>query len=288
VGRHELRVPDGGLADFARGLRELRRRAGNPSYQELAAESGYPAATLAAAAAGDQLPSLTVTLAYVSACGGDVSAWSERWRALSEGEPITRTWRWSPRVVLITTGLAVIVGAGVYLANREPSVPEHSPVAWTPPPPEYVAVTGPGCRMDFTRHTDLTNERGHDGWREGRGGSWTGDGCDGRFLYSEAGRPRNTFQWRFVLGGPADRRCTVEVFVPDSPAAATLVSYDIADRFEHAGEGVGRFSVDQAADRGKWVSAAAFPLGTAEVVIRTGAERGPVIAGPVRLSCSRA
>ncbi|GAB3453338.1 hypothetical protein GCM10027436_53950 [Actinophytocola sediminis] len=51
----------------------------------------YSAAALSEAANGRRLPSLAVTLAYVSACDGDTAAWEERWREIaaemSAGEP---------------------------------------------------------------------------------------------------------------------------------------------------------------------------------------------------------
>lgn len=68
------------IALFAAELRELRRRAGNPGYRELAARSGYSAATLSIAAAGRRLPTLPVTTAFVQACGGGAEAWERRWR----------------------------------------------------------------------------------------------------------------------------------------------------------------------------------------------------------------
>ncbi|HEV2778487.1 MAG TPA: hypothetical protein VGX25_03720 [Actinophytocola sp.] len=290
MGQHELRVPGGGLGDFARGLRELRRRAGNPSFAALAGETGYSAAILAAAVVGDQLPPLTVTLAYVSACGGDVADWADRWRALSEGRPVARPRRRRPRLVLVATGLVVLAGAGVILVKGTPSVPQHHPVAWTPAPttiptgrpPEFLATAGPGCGMDFTRQTRIVDAPGDDGWRAARDGASAVAGCDDRVLYSS--HPQNSFQWRFMLDGRAARRCAVDVFVPNSPDASGLVWYDVADRFEHPGDGVGRFSVDQPANRGRWVDAVAVEVGSAEVMIQM---TGSGAAGPMRLSCSR-
>lgn len=45
----------------------------------MAAKAYFSAATLAQAAAGDRMPSLAVTLAYVGACGGDREEWERRW-----------------------------------------------------------------------------------------------------------------------------------------------------------------------------------------------------------------
>ena len=80
------------VADFAAQLRELRERAGRPSYRRLAQLAHYSHTALSQAAAGHSLPSLAVTQAFVRACGADVEEWSARWRevgqvARSPGEP---------------------------------------------------------------------------------------------------------------------------------------------------------------------------------------------------------
>ncbi|MFH8223590.1 AAA family ATPase [Streptomyces sp. NPDC018057] len=73
---------DGGpLVRLAEALRELRTEAGRPTYRELARLAGFSSSTLSAAAAGRQLPSLTVLLAFVRACGAEPGPWEERWRA---------------------------------------------------------------------------------------------------------------------------------------------------------------------------------------------------------------
>lgn len=61
----------------------VRRRAGSPSYRQLARRAHYSATALSEAAAGERLPSLAVTLAYVAACGGDRREWENRWRVLA-------------------------------------------------------------------------------------------------------------------------------------------------------------------------------------------------------------
>ncbi|MGW5675439.1 nSTAND1 domain-containing NTPase [Streptomyces sp. NPDC003860] len=73
----------GPVEAFACDLRELRAAAGGPTYREMARRAGYSASALAAAAAGDQLPSLPVTLAYAEVCAGDSDEWESRWRAAS-------------------------------------------------------------------------------------------------------------------------------------------------------------------------------------------------------------
>lgn len=71
------------LQAFAHDLREVRRAAGNPQYRALAKAAGYSPSALSAAAGGVTLPSLAVTLAYVGACGGDMTAWQTRWESLA-------------------------------------------------------------------------------------------------------------------------------------------------------------------------------------------------------------
>ncbi|QDO46972.1 helix-turn-helix domain-containing protein [Streptomyces sp. RLB3-17] len=66
---------------FAFELRKLRQEAGGITYRAMARGTGYSLTTLSRAAAGEQLPSLPVTLAYVAACGGDGEEWERRWLA---------------------------------------------------------------------------------------------------------------------------------------------------------------------------------------------------------------
>ncbi|MEU9030050.1 helix-turn-helix transcriptional regulator [Streptomyces sp. NPDC048383] len=73
----------GPLEEFAHTLRGLRKQAGNPSYRTMAKRAHYSVATLSEAARGLHKPSLKVTLAYVTACGGDPEPWTRRWYRLS-------------------------------------------------------------------------------------------------------------------------------------------------------------------------------------------------------------
>lgn len=69
------------LARFAADLRALRVSCGEPTYRRMASSSYFSAATLARAASGYTMPSLDVTLAYVSACDGDPADWRRRWES---------------------------------------------------------------------------------------------------------------------------------------------------------------------------------------------------------------
>jgi hypothetical protein len=83
------------LHGFAEALRKLREQAGQPTYRQLAAQTGFAAGTLARAAAGRVLPSWELTFAYVTACGGEHDEWRHRWEAARDmvrqqhGSPVT-------------------------------------------------------------------------------------------------------------------------------------------------------------------------------------------------------
>ncbi|QFQ94978.1 hypothetical protein F9278_00840 [Streptomyces phaeolivaceus] len=79
-GERPLEAEGGPLLEFAARLRKLREQAGGPTYRDLARRAHYSIAALSAAAAGRQLPTLAVTLAYVRACGGDEREWELIWR----------------------------------------------------------------------------------------------------------------------------------------------------------------------------------------------------------------
>ncbi|WP_406440955.1 serine/threonine protein kinase [Streptomyces sp. NBC_00631] len=143
MGRREAPVPDGPLKDFAEGLRELRAQApGSPTYRELAARARYSSSALSDAAAGRRLPSWEVTAAFVTACGGDVRRWQERWRELD-----TRLRGQDP--ALLDAGTPDAPEAG---SEAGPEVPAPAPasnpasappVALTPLSPSDPAKAGP-------------------------------------------------------------------------------------------------------------------------------------------------
>ncbi|MGV9318143.1 NB-ARC domain-containing protein [Streptomyces sp. NPDC003660] len=82
MGRPEkpLALDAGPATAFAQELRRLRSGAGSPSYRELAKRALFSASVLSDAAAGYQLPSLQVALAFAEACGGERAEWERRWR----------------------------------------------------------------------------------------------------------------------------------------------------------------------------------------------------------------
>jgi hypothetical protein len=82
MGRPErsVDIKSGPVARFACELRALRQAAGAPGYRTMAARANYSATVLSRAASGNELPSLPVALAYVTACGGDPVEWEALWR----------------------------------------------------------------------------------------------------------------------------------------------------------------------------------------------------------------
>jgi hypothetical protein len=76
-------IENDNVAAFARDLRVLRSKVGL-DYPDMAEKSHYTMRTLASAAGGLRLPTLPVLIAYVNACGGDVTEWEERWGRLTK------------------------------------------------------------------------------------------------------------------------------------------------------------------------------------------------------------
>lgn len=78
----------GPAAEFALELRELRRRAGAPTYREMARRVHYTAPALSGAAAGKRIPSWKCVEAYLAACGvtlpSELNEWNKRWNAAKD------------------------------------------------------------------------------------------------------------------------------------------------------------------------------------------------------------
>ncbi len=80
MGRRHLPVdPQQPLADFAGGLLGVKADS-KLTYRQMARKANFCVSVLSEAAAGKRLPTLEVTLAYVSACGEAVDGWEQRWR----------------------------------------------------------------------------------------------------------------------------------------------------------------------------------------------------------------
>lgn len=81
MGRPERPIGPGAgpVGELATGLRQLRDKAGKPSYRELSKRASFSTTVLSEAAGGQVLPTLPVLRAFVRACGGDVAEWEDRW-----------------------------------------------------------------------------------------------------------------------------------------------------------------------------------------------------------------
>lgn len=138
---------------FAHGLRELRRRAGSPSYRQLAARTHYSASTLAAAADGRRLPSAAVLAAFVTACGGDPDAWEQR-RLLAHDlstspPPATGATDPGPGTAPPTRPPAEPCAEP---HGTEPEVEPGTAPAQPPQPPQPDGPPAPRRRRPFRRH----------------------------------------------------------------------------------------------------------------------------------------
>ncbi|MGV9362213.1 helix-turn-helix domain-containing protein [Amycolatopsis sp. NPDC003731] len=139
MGRPErpLDLTAGPIAAFAHELRALRSRAGNASYRELARAAHFAPSVLSSAASGRRLPTLAVTLAFVSACGGDRLAWEQRWRSIAgqkgDDEPPKARGK-TVRPAQLPPGSRTFVG-------RQPELADA--VAASGPGTAPVLVTGP-------------------------------------------------------------------------------------------------------------------------------------------------
>lgn len=82
MGRPERPIGPGAgpVGELATELRQLRERAGKPSYRELSRRTSFSVTVLSEAAGGRMLPTLPVFRAFVRACGGDVAGWEDRWQ----------------------------------------------------------------------------------------------------------------------------------------------------------------------------------------------------------------
>ncbi|MGP3958235.1 hypothetical protein ACTWPT_19685 [Nonomuraea sp. 3N208] len=317
-GRRERPVPPGPLQDFAQGLRDLRAAAGSPSYRAMERKAGYSASALSAAAAGDRLPSLAVTQAYVGACGGDQDEWTRKWLTLRADLDKTHDAVVFPRVagayappaglsrrrmvklcvILVALGLAGLVSAAALRdgsttqakETQEPTAAPHQR------PPAFTAVAGPSCPRDTIRTVRITGMSGRDGWKDASAPGWTGAGCGNSFLFSELtqnANARNTFQWRFTTGLRSQHQCLVAVYIPKSGLAGQRVWYTVRDGFDDDARTVAEFTLDQRMRNGTWVPAPVPIITTTGLVMveitdtGTGNTTGnqSMAAGPIRLTC---
>lgn len=319
MGRQEKPLKDGPLRDFARQLRDLRRAAGNPGYRELAREARCSPSTVAAACAGEALPSQEVTLALVRACGADQAQWREVWReartrmdaaenSAGASAPAPRSWYVRHRVWL-ASGLALIVIAAVVViatvgrgTTRHPgsltaptSGSASSPAALTTAPLAYDRSAGAGCPdtgdTEYYKGEPVPTHR----WTEGTGANWSSAVCTDTLVYSlPTTRPTddnwiNYYTWTFKHV-PATARCTFSIYIADSPFSQYRAQYfwttgDTRERDSNV------FTIDQGTEHGHWFERGplTFPTGVALLMLTDSLTEGapaPMTASVVRLTCA--
>ena len=106
-------------ARFLRELRQLRDGAGL-GQTELAVRAHYPRDAIRAAEAGPTLPDLPVLSAYVRGCGGTVTEWEERWRALTSSPAL-------PLLPSRTAGGSDAATAGARIGSVSMAADGHDP-----------------------------------------------------------------------------------------------------------------------------------------------------------------
>jgi hypothetical protein len=317
VGRRELPVdPDSGpLAQFACDLRALRRSAGSPAYRALAREAHYSATSLSQAAAGNSLPSLEVTLAYVAACGGDAQRWRQRWEELAallaaEAGPVVaagprdgqaasgwrRPHRW--RGMFAAAGLSVLGAAGAAAVILAAPGSAHGPAGRRSAPslPKplalgYAATIAADCPYVRDART-LAHAPVPPAWSTGTLGGWTGGGCYGEFFFErQPGRSvlsPNYVEWT-VRGIPAaPHGCGVSVHIANSPHSAGAAHYYFSTLVNGTPRVIGDRVINQGEHHGDWVATGFYHVrdGWLRVVVHAqDPRRRDITAGAINVDC---
>jgi hypothetical protein len=179
------------LETFAAALRDLRYRAGKPSYRELTNRTSFGRTVLSQALNGRAVPTWEVTRALVRALGGDEAEWRQRWARLAATTASTPTEPAPPPAVLsearpepsptragrggpfgrrrIAVGLATLVTTGlvvalVLTASRRASSTDTDPGSR--------AYAGESCYVVTARDvTVFTASSGEDSWAVWRTGT---------------------------------------------------------------------------------------------------------------------
>lgn len=124
---------DGPLAELAQALRDLRQRAGRPSYRDLEERTRHSRSVLADAAAGYRCPTWAVTHDFVLTCGENPEEWQPRWElahaSTGRHRPVERKPR-RPREPARTAQQRANVAVNTPASSSAPPDPElaHTPV----------------------------------------------------------------------------------------------------------------------------------------------------------------
>jgi hypothetical protein len=165
-------------------------------------------------------------------------------------------------------------------------------------PTSYAAVAGWDCVAAGDHGFEAQGRTS--AWQTVALGGWSRDGCHGTFETipmtgnATADDPQQTAQWWFTPGSGVSH-CSVGVYVPASDpaqdAGASAAHYSVlAGR---GGTSYADFTVDQSANRGRWVSAGTFPVAGNGLAVQVTDRGVPAHAGDriavaqLKVDCSR-
>jgi hypothetical protein len=136
-------------------------------------------------------------------------------------------------------------------------------------------LIGVGCPKDGGRSVGVTGK-----WDPQTGG-WSGDGCNGGYqTHRTSAAGADSTIWQFSTH--ATTSCDVAVYVPVE-GTAPVAYYNMI-----SGGNISGFTLNQARNHGRWVSAGTFPVNPGVVSVRLidrGDGKSVVAADAVRLAC---
>ncbi|MBO4209037.1 hypothetical protein [Micromonospora echinofusca] len=153
-----------------------------------------------------------------------------------------------------------------------------SPAAPLKPAVTFTEVGGYHCPDTATRgfrHSGWYSD-GKRGWYSIGTGGWTANGCPGHYeampMSGSATKDDSGLyaEWWFAVGS-ATRSCAASTYVPtttdDRNVAGRPATYQVRD--VEGGPVRATFTIDQRANRGRWVSAGTYPVTGGRIVIRS-------------------
>ncbi|WP_033821403.1 hypothetical protein [Kitasatospora sp. MBT63] len=194
-------------------------------------------------------------------------------------------------------------GGGSTSGGGAPVVPV--PNKTTPAAPTFTAVAGTGCTnagIGYDQNGFYTD--GSKGWTTNTTGGYAGSGCGGKYvsvpMSGSAGKDAGkSVLWAFTTNPVPSGNCRISVYIPnngDVKAVGGKPAYYTVQRYFTTGEGtISAFTIDQTANRGKWVNAGTFPVTNGKIAVMlhdrgvdfgSGAEQAHHAASAVRADCS--
>ncbi|WP_371493756.1 hypothetical protein OG871_01805 [Kitasatospora sp. NBC_00374] len=135
-----------------------------------------------------------------------------------------------------------------------------------------IAVAGPYCGGKGVSYSQgKWFDQGISGWRSNSGG-WSGDGCNGTYtsvpMSGAANKDDgNSVVWTFNLGKVSS--CALAVYIP-ADGDVKKVGGNPTYYTVQSGSSSGSFSINQTANRGRWVNQGTYPYhGSLSVTLHT-------------------